>query len=201
MARVAHPFRRPPLTDPNPPTKPAVAKRTRLIESHLDLVARIARNIAVRLPPSFDFEDLRGAGYIGLCQAADRWDETRGVPFHYYAARRIRGQILEGVRRRHWVANTMHEISPEVLEMPGARAESIEAPIDIGVARKLLTQALGGLNETERTVFQVYYANHGQLRGIAEHFGVSQNKSSAMLQGVKRSMRRELAWRGVKKAA
>lgn len=189
------------MTDLVPPKTPApVSHRDQLIESHLDLVARIARNIAMRLPPSFQFEDLRGQGYIGLVQAADRWDETRGVPFVYFAARRIRGEILESVRRRHWVANTMHEITPDVLEIPGAGAESIEKPIEVNAKRKLLGLAIEALTGTERATFETYFVHGGQLRDISARFKVSQNKASAMLQGVKKSMRRELAWRGLKAA-
>jgi RNA polymerase sigma factor (sigma-70 family) len=189
-----------PFPHPDPPKSPANALRDQLIESHTDLVAKIARNIAMRLPRSFDFEDLRGCGYIGLVQAADRWDATRGVPFAYYAARRIRGEILENVRRRHWTANTMYEMTPEVLEIPGATAESVEAPIDIGKRRKVLAAAKGGLNAEERATFEVYFERGGKLTDIGERFGVSQNKSSEMLQQVKRSMRRELGYRGLKAA-
>lgn len=175
----------------------AISQRNQLIESNLDLVAKIARNIAMRLPPSFAFEDLRSCGYIGLVQAADRWDESRGVPFPYFAARRIRGEILENVRRRHWVANTMHEITPNILEMPGAGVASIEEPADNHAKRKLLGQAIEALNPEERKVFQTYFVHGGQLRGIGQAFGCSQNKSSVMLQQVKKSLRRELEWRGM----
>ena len=71
-----------------------------LIEQHLPLVRHIVFQVAVNFPRHVDREELATAGALGLVEAARRFDESRGVPFDRFAAQRIRGAILDAVRRR-----------------------------------------------------------------------------------------------------
>ncbi len=70
-----------------------------LVEGALDLVDAIARHLhrAIGTPASLD--DLVGVGRMGLLDAARRYDPARGVPFRAFAAHRIRGAVLDGMRR------------------------------------------------------------------------------------------------------
>lgn len=70
-----------------------------LAEAHLRLVIPIARNFHKRLPPSVDFDDLVGAGNLGLVEAARRYNPSRGAPFGAFAGHRIRGAIMDSLRR------------------------------------------------------------------------------------------------------
>lgn len=83
-------------------------ERDCLIESHLKLVPPIARRVKKKLPPSFDLDDLIGEGYIGLMHAAERYRPLThgGTPFSAYARPRIRGAIVDSVRRKCWQENT-----------------------------------------------------------------------------------------------
>jgi DNA-directed RNA polymerase specialized sigma subunit len=65
------------------------AARDAAILQDLDLVNRIARSFQRRVPPCVAFDDLAGAGMIGLIQAVDRFDQTRSVKFRTYAQHRI----------------------------------------------------------------------------------------------------------------
>ncbi|HEX9295804.1 MAG TPA: sigma-70 family RNA polymerase sigma factor [Polyangiaceae bacterium] len=67
--------------------------------SHLDLVDLIARQLARELGRSAELEDLRAMGHQGLLEAARRFDETRGVSFRRFANYRVRGAMLDGVRK------------------------------------------------------------------------------------------------------
>ncbi len=73
--------------------------REALILRHNGLVRSIARRYSRRGLP---YEDIVQAGYIGLIQAVDRFDPTRGVPLHAYAARMIAGEIMHHFRDRGW---------------------------------------------------------------------------------------------------
>ncbi len=73
--------------------------RDDLIASHLDMARRLARKMARRLPRSVRFDELESAALLGLTEAATRYDATRGEPFVAYAAKRVRGAILDELRR------------------------------------------------------------------------------------------------------
>ena len=71
----------------------------RLIEAHVDVAHNIARGLARRYGWILDADDITGTAMIGLCEAATRFDATRAEPFIAFAAHRIRGAIVDEVRR------------------------------------------------------------------------------------------------------
>ena len=73
--------------------------RDRLVAEHVEVVGRIARRLARRCPTSVALEDLVAAGLLGLAEAAARYDDRRREPFLAFAAPRIRGAMLDELRR------------------------------------------------------------------------------------------------------
>jgi RNA polymerase sigma factor for flagellar operon FliA len=67
--------------------------------SHMDLVDLIARQLARELGRSAELDDLRAMGHQGLLEASRRFDEGRGVTFRRFANYRVRGAMLDGVRK------------------------------------------------------------------------------------------------------
>ena len=74
------------------------AARDAAILQELDLVNRIARRFQRRVPPCVRFDDLASAGMVGLIQAVDRFDQTRGLNFRTYAQHRILGAMQDFLR-------------------------------------------------------------------------------------------------------
>ena len=72
--------------------------RQQRILAHTALAKGIALRLASRVPKSVEIDDLIAAGMLGLIDAADRWDESRGIPFEAYSRRRIQGAILDALR-------------------------------------------------------------------------------------------------------
>lgn len=70
-----------------------------LVLAHLDLVKRIALHLRVRLMSVMDLQELIQVGVIGLLEAAKSYDATKGVPFEHFAHSRVRGAIIDEVRR------------------------------------------------------------------------------------------------------
>jgi RNA polymerase sigma factor FliA len=70
-----------------------------LAEQNLTLVAPLARSFQKRLPPCVDFNDLVGAGNLGLVEAARRYNPSRETSFDTFARHRIRGAIGDSLRR------------------------------------------------------------------------------------------------------
>ena len=78
------------------------AARDRFIESNVDLVRYVALRIAPRLPGSVELEDLVHDGILGLLDAVNKFCPDRGVKFRTYAERRVRGAIVDGLRKKDW---------------------------------------------------------------------------------------------------
>lgn len=82
-----------------------------LFEKHLSLVKKIAHHLIARLPSSVLLEDLVQAGLIGLIEAHRNFDDTKGASFETYAGIRIRGSILDEIRKGDWAPRSVHRNS------------------------------------------------------------------------------------------
>jgi len=92
------------------------AAREELIVHYLPLVKQVAGRVAMGLPPHVDSDDLVGQGMLGLIDAVDKFDHKRGVKFETYAIMRIRGSMLDGLRRADWVPHSLRARVREVEE-------------------------------------------------------------------------------------
>jgi len=89
-------------TDQNKQTQEA------LVKTHVLLVKRIAYHLSGRLPRSIQLEDLMQAGMLGLLEAVRHYDDSKGASFETYAGIRIRGHMLDEVRRNDWVPRSVY---------------------------------------------------------------------------------------------
>ena len=94
-------------SNPQPGASMTPAERDSLVASHLGLVHHVARQISRRLAVDFDFDELVSAGTIGLINAVDTFDADRGAAFSTFAAPRIRGAILDELRRQDHVPRSI----------------------------------------------------------------------------------------------
>lgn len=79
-----------------------------LVERYAPLVKRIAYHLIGRLPASVQPDDLMQAGMIGLLEAARNYDAGQGASFETYAGIRVRGAMLDEVRRNDWAPRSVH---------------------------------------------------------------------------------------------
>lgn len=77
----------------------SIAERTELVQSHLPLVKKIASQLASSFPALLEYEDLIAFGNMGLVEASSKWEPERGVAFAAFAAQRIRGAMIDAMRR------------------------------------------------------------------------------------------------------
>lgn len=87
------------------------AEMRALVEEHLPLVNHVVFQVAVHFPRHVEREELATAGALGLVEAARRYDEARGVPFNRFAAQRIRGAIIDGVRSADWAPRSVRSLA------------------------------------------------------------------------------------------
>ena len=86
------------------------------VEDYALLVKRIAHHMMARMPPCVQVEDLIQAGMIGLLEAAKKYDASKGASFETYAGIRIRGAIVDEMRRGDWVPRSVHRNSRRIAE-------------------------------------------------------------------------------------
>ena len=87
-----------------------------MVEKHASLVKRIACHLINRLPASVQLEDLIQAGMIGLLEASRNYDEGQGASFETYAGIRIRGAMLDEIRKNDWAPRSVHRKARMVAE-------------------------------------------------------------------------------------
>jgi len=73
--------------------------REEAITRYMPLIKKLAGKLSIALPPSLDEEDLVGSGIIGLIEAWERYESSRGVQFSTYATWRIKGAMIDEIRR------------------------------------------------------------------------------------------------------
>ncbi|WP_071459467.1 FliA/WhiG family RNA polymerase sigma factor [Bacillus massilinigeriensis] len=136
-----------------------------LIKRYMQLVSYHVQRIAATLPKSVSREDLKSLGMIGLYDALEKFDHKRDLKFDTYASFRIRGAILDGLRKEDWLPRSTRE-----------KAKKIEAAIERleqKYMRNVSVEEIGaelGMSEEEiiSTVNEHFFAN---ILSIDEHSG------------------------------
>lgn len=109
-----------------------------LVTEHVELVKKIAHHLAARLPATVDVNDLMQSGMVGLLEASANFDATRGASFETYAGIRIRGAMLDDIRKHDWTPRSVHHKYRRVTEaMHSVEAETGRAATSEEVAEKL----------------------------------------------------------------
>jgi RNA polymerase sigma factor for flagellar operon FliA len=113
---------------------PGEASQHDLVVRHADLVKRIAYHLVSRMPPNVDVDDLIQSGMMGLLDAAKHYSATKGANFETYAGIRIRGAMLDEVRKSDWTPRSVHrnmrEMANVVRKIENAKGQDA-TPVDI----------------------------------------------------------------------
>ncbi len=96
---------------------PADISQDELVLRHADLVKRIAYHLVSRMPPNVEVDDLIQAGMIGLLDASRHYTASKGANFETYAGIRIRGAMLDEVRKSDWTPRSVHRTVREMSEV------------------------------------------------------------------------------------
>jgi RNA polymerase sigma factor for flagellar operon FliA len=131
----------------------SVENREAVIKEYAPMVKYVANRIAMRLPPHVEVDDLISVGVLGLIDAIDKYDSTRGAKFKTYAEFRVRGAILDELRSMDWVprsvrqkASSMDAVVQKLQNKLGRRPEDEEIAEEMGVS---LDELFTTLNETK----------------------------------------------------
>jgi len=109
-----------------------------LVERYLPLVRAVLGRLAMTLPEQVDHDDLYSAGLVGLLQALRNYDPSCGTSFETYARVRIRGAMLDELRRMDWVPRTVHEKARRIQDVMSELEQQLgRLPTDAEMARAL----------------------------------------------------------------
>lgn len=146
--------------------------RQKLIIHHLPLVKHLAGRVAVKLHALIQREDLESYGVIGLMEALDKYDPAMGNNFDSYAYHRIRGAMLDEVRRQNWLPRTAWQ----KLQLLKRTRERLEAELGQAVSDEVLAREMGiPVEELHQLIF---HANRMYLQSLDEE--LSGNDGSLM---------------------
>jgi len=87
------------------------------VEQYTKLVKRIAYHLAQRLPSHVLADDMIQAGMIGLLEARDKFDDNKGASFETYASIRVRGAMLDELRKGDWAPRSVHKAARSIAEV------------------------------------------------------------------------------------
>ena len=120
-----------------------------LVARHAELVKRIAYHLAGRLPPQVDVDDLVQAGMLGLLEAAAHFTADRGASFETYAGIRIRGAMLDALRKLDWAPRSVHRKARAAAQA----LREVEHELGAGADESAVARRLGvPVAEYQRTV-------------------------------------------------
>ncbi len=120
-----------------------------LVRKYAPLVKRIAYHLMSRLPPTVQIDDLVQSGMIGLLEAARNYDAAQGASFETYAGIRIRGSMLDEIRKGDWAPRSLHRKVREITRV----VSEIEAELGRDARDAEVAQRLGmDLNQYYQTL-------------------------------------------------
>jgi RNA polymerase sigma factor for flagellar operon FliA len=142
--------------------------KSQLVERHAPLVKRIAHHLIARLPASVLVDDLIQSGMIGLLEAARNFDGSKGASFETFAGIRIRGAMLDEIRKGDWTPRSVHRNGRAITDaISRVEGETGRDARDVDIAAKLNVS----LQDYHQMLNEV---NAGKLVGI-EDLGVSED--------------------------
>ena len=123
--------------------------REQLIVEYVPLVKVVAGRMGMYLGYTVEYDDLTGYGIFGLIDAIDKFELTKGVKFETYASLRIRGAILDQIRKMDWIPRTIRQKQKKIdAAMKAIEAEKGRAATDEEIAGEL------GISADEYTGWQ-----------------------------------------------
>ncbi len=194
-------------------TSPSTALKKQIIMNYTNLVHYVIHNSKFLNMYIFDDRDYFQFGIEGLTEAIDRFDPDYGTKFETYAIQRIRGKIIDELRKvqiKPRVTNPesssesyynnvslnravdeedgymLYEVIPDESEIPDEIAEKNEA-------KEMLLEAIKGLEERDRLILSLYYYEHLSYKEIAQMMNITISRISQIHSRIIDNLRTKLA--------
>lgn len=157
------------------------------VKEYAPLVKRIAHHLLARLPAIIQADDLIQAGMIGLIEAARNFDENKGATFITYAGIRIRGAMLDEIRKGDWAPRSVHKNTRRVAQAmrdvenaTGRDARDVDVASALGMTLEEYHQILQDSNSSKIFAFEDLGVNEDALNSPTT------NPITGPLEGIQR---------------
>src|SRR5437870_11190368 len=149
--------------------QPIAASQNRRIVAGLPFVESLARRMAASMPNSIDIGDLVQDGVLGLIDAAHRFDEDRGIKFETFAERRVRGAMIDALRKDAWPRGVRRQRR----ELDAAR-EALRRELGHETSMADLAARVGSDEKRlSRTIVRIHTIESTSPRATGEHMDES----------------------------
>lgn len=142
---------------------PSAELREQIIIEYAPLVKIVAGRLSMYLGYNVEYDDLVGYGIFGLIDAIDKFDINKEVKFETYASLRIRGSILDQIRKMDWIPRTVRQKQKKIDEAirkieteTGRNAQDEEIARELGVSEEELTSWQSQLKVTNLVSLNEY---------------------------------------------
>lgn len=147
-----------------------------LVRKYMPLISYHVQRISVSLPKTVSKDDLRSLAFYGLYDALEKFDTSRDLKFDTYASFRIRGAILDGLRKEDWLPRGAREKTKKI----DATIEKLEQKLMRNVTASDVAGELGMTeDEVHSIVCEGFFAN---VLSIDEHLSNQDNHESSIPQ-------------------
>jgi len=163
-------------------------ERNQLILNHIPLANKLAWQKAKKTPKRIDVDDLKSAAYMGLVDAAYKYDKNRSATFGTYASWRIKGEINDYLRQISW-GKRGQEFQPLSIDVKISDNENVsigdcleskpELRADYSDFFEKITK---GMSEVAKKVIIEYYVKDRMLKEIASEIGLCVSRTSQILK-------------------
>lgn len=144
--------------------------RDRIILEYLPLVKLVAGRLNMYMGNNVEFEDLCSYGALGLVDAVDKFDPRREVKFETYASLRIRGAIIDQIRKNDWIPRTIRDRQKQIdlavaqIEASkGSEAEEEEIALALGISEEELLEWRSSMAVTNLVSLNEFMDNGGEV--------------------------------------
>ena len=158
-------------------------ERDRLISEHVEIARRISMRMARRCPDWIAREDLVAAGLLGLTEAAERYDSSRNEPFLSFAEKRIRGAVLDELRRGDIMPRRTRQLARKI----GQTIQELERTLGGTPSDEQVAQALGvSVEEYKSELEQLVHVTIGSLDAGDESSPIAGDTASPEAEAARR---------------
>jgi RNA polymerase sigma factor for flagellar operon FliA len=154
-----------------------------LVEAHLQFAQKISNIKRRSLPRRISTEEIQAAAYMGLVEAANRFDSSKGVAFTTYAYPRIAGAIIDYLRECGYLMTSLDSC----LEDGTTLATRIAAPC-VKDAEELFEEVTSNLDEKAQQVLRCYYLDNMSMKEVGYQYGVTESRVSQLISNYRKEI-------------
>lgn len=160
-------------------------EREELVVNYMPLANKIAWAKRKTTPICITIDELKSAAYMGLVEAASRFDPARGVAFGVFARMRIAGEITDYLRTFKWSSKMISLDFSQVL------SDTLEYKIkEVDFPNEFFDKVTKHLSAIERRIIRMYYMEDKSLKEIGLQEGISESRVSQILKKCRQQIAR-----------